>query len=238
MTAHLPDGVDGELIVGMPTQDPYRRTVSAVMTDDDNTLDMHYFVFDDFMLPGGFQDRFKQIESFGNHCESVVIVPHVKARTPEELLAMEHECLEQGYEGVMIRSLNGPYKFGRSTVKEGYLLKLKRFKDAEAIVIGTYEQMHNANEAETNKLGRTERSTAKAGMVPTGMLGGFHVKDVKTGVEFDVSSSTIPVIERPALWRQRKSLDGRILIYKYFPTGSKDRPRFPIFKGWRSKDDI
>ncbi len=39
ITAHLPDGVDGELIVGRPNHDPYRRTVSAVMTENDNTLD-------------------------------------------------------------------------------------------------------------------------------------------------------------------------------------------------------
>jgi hypothetical protein len=71
----------------------------------------------------------------------------------------------------MLRDPNGPYKFGRSTRKEGYLLKLKRFCDSEAEVIGVVELMHNGNEAKTNALGRTERSTRKAGKTGMGVLG-------------------------------------------------------------------
>ena len=48
-------------------------------------------------------------------------------------------------------------------MREGYLLKVKRFVDGEALVIGVTEPMHNANEAKTNELGRTARSHKKAG---------------------------------------------------------------------------
>ena len=50
----------------------------------------------------------------------------------EALLEYEEEVLSQGYEGLIIRDAFSPYKFGRSTVSEQSLLRLKRFKDAEA----------------------------------------------------------------------------------------------------------
>lgn len=242
ITAHLPDGIDGELIVGEPFDDPFRRTDSVVTrrTETNPDADLRYYIFDNYKHGGGFYERHKALSDVEF---PIVVVPHIVARNDDDLLAQEEEALAMGYEGIMLRSMDGPYKYGRSTVNQGWLMKLKRFKDSEAIVLDCFEQMHNANEATTNALGKTERSTAKAGQVPTGMIGGFHVRDVNKespfyGIEFDVSSSTIPVIDRPEMWRRRKSYEGRILTYKYFPTGSKEKPRFPTFKGWRSPIDI
>ena len=241
----LPNGIDGELIVGAPNEDPYTRTVSAVMRRDSDTEAMSYYIFDNYLIDGGFQKRFQAIKELEgrapNGAHAVHVVPHSIARNAEELLSMEVDALERGFEGVMIRSLDGPYKYGRSTVKEGYLLKLKRFKDAEAVVTGTYERLHNANEAMTDNLGHTERSSKKDGMEPTGLLGGFYVKGTNgeyTGIDFKVSSSTIPLIHLAEMWRQRRSYEGRLLTYKYFPTGSVERPRFPTFKGWRNPLDV
>ena len=53
--------------------------------------------------------------------------------------------LDDGYEGLMLRAPDGPYKFGRSTVKENTLLKVKNFLDDEAEVIGFKEQTTNTN---------------------------------------------------------------------------------------------
>ncbi len=41
----------------------------------------------------------------------------------------------------------------------------------EAVIVGYTEKMHNANEAKKDNLGRTERSSCKEGLVPTGTLG-------------------------------------------------------------------
>ena len=71
-------------------------------------------------------------------------------RTPEELAAYESKITDLGYEGLIIRDPFAPYKFGRSTVREGFLLKVKRFVDSEAVVIGIEEEMYNGNEAQTN----------------------------------------------------------------------------------------
>ena len=43
--------------------------------------------------------------------------------------------LNAGYEGLMLRDPNGIYKFGRSSVKENILLKVKEFMDDEAEII-------------------------------------------------------------------------------------------------------
>jgi DNA ligase 1 len=265
ITSLLPSGVDGELIVGNPWQDPYRATVSAVMRRDSDTEEMSFYIFDNYLVGGGFGLRYStlgRLEGLSpNKKADIHIVPHTIIYNEIELLRTETEFVNRGYEGLMIRSLDGPYKQGRSTENEGYLLKLKRFEDSEAEVLSVYEQMHNENEAETNALGHTERSTKKEGMVPAGVLGGLNVKDIHTGVEFSIGggflgqdpvdpeelekgnlcnySVTIPSeYSRETLWRMRDTLPGRIAKYKYFPSGSKDRPRFPVFLGWRDKIDI
>jgi DNA ligase-1 len=155
----------------------------------------------------------------------------------EDLLMFEEKALELGFEGVMVRDPHGPYKHGRSTEREGWLLKLKQFADSEASVLDTMAFQHNANEATKNELGHTKRSTAKAGMVDLPKLGKLMVRDLKTGVEFEVGTG-FTMEEREELWKVRNKLVGRILKYKYFPTGGKDKPRFPIFLGWCDRRDM
>lgn len=59
-------------------------------------------------------------------------VPMILVTDILQLDAYENRMLQMGYEGVMLRSPNSPYKHGLSTVNENYLLKLKRFSDGEA----------------------------------------------------------------------------------------------------------
>lgn len=235
--ADLPEGQDGELICGDPWNDPYRRTVSAVMSEDGEPDDVHLHTFDNFAYPGGFNERFLKVRA------TMVVVPHVKAlkhitiETIEELDVYEAEALATGYEGLMIRSIDGPYKFGRCTIKEGYLMKIKRFMDSEAEILSCYELMHNENEAEKDAFGRTKRSTAKDGLVAAGILGGFEARDIHTGVEFKIGGK-FTLKERQDFWKHRDTLLGRLVKYKFFPTGGKDKPRFPVFLGFRDKIDL
>lgn len=235
----LPDGTDGELIVGKPTdKDVYRNSVSGVMREDGQP-DVKFYAFDIFnKLP--FAKRYSQIQRDLKDDPSVVVVNHSVTETVEELIEMEEFYLELGFEGLMIRSVTGPYKQGRSTEREGYLLKLKRFCDAEAKIVESYEEMENQNTAKKNALGRTERSTAKEGMVGKGTLGGFHVVGVNgdyNGVEFSIGGGFTQA-EREDFWNRRGNLDCAIIKYSYFPTGSKERPRFPVFRGFRDQRDM
>jgi DNA ligase-1 len=242
----LPVGFDGELIVGDPTApDAYRRTVSVVMSDDAPIEGLRYHVFD-YQGEGGYWDRLGRyhalLKTLAN-TSAIATVPTYLVTEPSDLSALEERLVEQGYEGVMLRSQHAPYKHGRSTRREGYLLKLKRFVDSEAEVIGVTELMHNANEATVNALGRTERSSHKAGKVGRGVLGALQVRDVVTGVEFEIGTG-FTAAERAELWAkyQRTSTFGLhgwpLAKYKYFAGGSKDKPRFPVFLGWRDARDV
>ena len=233
----LPNGTDGELIVGAADEDPYRKTVSAVMSEDGESKKLMFHVFDNYIFEGGFKDRFNKMRKFVSWNPRVIVVPHAFVCDLESLETVEQGFVAAGFEGAMVRSPDGPYKFGRSTEKEGYLLKIKRFVDSEAEILSVYELMHNNNEAVKNALGRTERSTAKDGMVGAGTLGGFNVRDIKSDVEFSIGSG-FTAAEREDFWKRKNKLTGLFVKYKYFPTGSKDRPRFPIYLGMRDKRDL
>jgi DNA ligase-1 len=61
-------------------------------------------------------------------------VEHKILANVDELIAYEEEQVVAGYEGICFRSPDSPYKHGRSTFKEGFLIKLKRFTTDEAVI--------------------------------------------------------------------------------------------------------
>lgn len=243
------NGVDGELIVGDPTaRDAFRTTTSGVMSVAGRP-NIHWYVFDLInIFDGGvrrsrvkFVDRYKRLKDLirqANHNDNCIhLVEQVMVSSEKALLEFEKKALDLGYEGVMLRDPNSLYKHGRSTLRQACLLRLKRFVDSEAVVLEVVEQRHNDNEARKDELGYTVRSTKKAGMRPTGVLGGLVVRDVKTKQEFSIGTG-FTADERANLWPNRDDIVGRVVKYKYFPTGSKDLPRFPTFLGFRSQDDM
>ena len=74
-------------------------------------------------------------------------------------------------------------------------------------------------------------------MRAAGVLGGFHVKDVETGVEFDVGSG-FDAEQKKNFWADRNNLLGRFIKYKSLKVGAIDKPRHPIFLGFRSEEDM
>jgi DNA ligase-1 len=228
----LPE-LDGELIVGSPTaEDCYRVTNSGVMSKDGEP-DWCYHVFDIFE-DGPFDRRIKTarniVQRLGH--KRIRIVPHEQVNNVERLLAYEQARLKDGYEGVMGRAPFGVYKQGRATMNEGSLWKLKRFSDSEAEIIGFQERMHNANEAKKDLLGRTERSSHKENKVPMGTLGALLVRDINTGVEFDIGTGFTDA-DRNLIWKARSAWMGMVVKYKSLPVGVKDKPRFPVYLGLR-----
>jgi len=158
---------------------------------------------------------------------------------PEELQNFVDACLDSGYEGVMVRDPNGPYKCGRSTVKEGYLLKIKPFEDGEGKIIGFEEQMENTNVATVNAFGHTERSSHKANKLPKDTLGKFVVKRLTDGLVFRVGTGRgLTNILRKEIWDNQKKYLGRIIKYKHQALGAKDAPRIAIYLGFRDVRDM
>jgi ATP-dependent DNA ligase len=233
-------GLDGELIVGSPMDhNCFRNTTSGVMAKGGEP-DVQFHIFDRFSkpeLPYKFRMELNSFDSVFEACDDFLLVPHYEVGEVQELLSWENAFLRNGYEGLMIRSLHGTYKFGRSTTREGGLLKLKRFDDSEAVIHDVEELMHNDNELTEDALGRAKRQSLKENLRPAGMLGALCVQDVHTGIKFSVGTG-FNDNERRQLWATRKSIIGKVIKYRFFPTGSKDKPRFPTYLGFRDSIDF
>jgi DNA ligase 1 len=228
-------GLDGELIVGPPNaHDVYRTTVSGIMSRD-GAPEYTYHVFDIHNLEGGWQTRYDALYDAVSGVGRIQVLPHTLIFGHDELVDYEQRMLRDGYEGVILRHPDAPYKFGRSTMREGYLMKLKRFMDAEAEVIGVIEELHNGNEAQTNELGRTKRSSHKENKTGKGRMGALLVRDLNIGVEFQIGTGFTDADKE---WWWSGSRTGLIVKYKYFPVGVKDLPRHPVYLGLRDSSDL
>lgn len=173
----LPDGLDGELVVKINNKvGTFNETQSSVMSE--NGEPEFFYVLFDVLMEGDYLARYQVLHDtvveYNNPFVKVVETRIVDDL--EELQRIEHAYVKQGYEGVMLRSLDSLYKNGRSTVKQGWLLKYKRFKDDEGIVVDFLEKMHNNNEPTTDNLGYQVRSSKQEGLTPAGTLGALVVR--------------------------------------------------------------
>ena len=229
--------LDGELLVG----DAFNGTQSGINSIK-GMPEFTYHIFDRVQEGVPFHARFKSLESLElpSFCK---LVPHIPIHSQERLDAYYEEMLLLGLEGIMIRDPYGRYKCGRSTQKEGILLKLKPFEDSEARIIGFEELMHNENEAEINALGLSQRSSCKDGKVPGNTLGKFLVVGTEdehyNGVEFAIGTGKgLTHVLRQEIWDNREAYLGKLIKFKYQKVGSIDKPRIPIYLGFRDKADL
>lgn len=236
------NGLDGEVIVGSETAaDCYRRTSSFVMSPAKRGEPWQFMVFDKWDAEGAFESRWEEAEEIVSRFDwtdiPIFMLGWRFLADQAALEAMEADFVALGHEGLIVRG-SGPYKFGRSYPKDGTLLKVKRYVDFEAEVIGVYEEQHNGNVAVRNALGRTERSTKKAGKTGKGTLGGLVLRTAE-GVEFRCGTG-FNAADRADLWAEwhSKPFTGRLAKIKSFPIGVKDKPRHPVFLGWRHPDDV
>ena len=203
--------------------------------------DFHFYIFDVWNMPDVHAHaRLRYISSsIDLETKSVENVNHWLVKTQDELDEHLAFCLQQGYEGIMLRGVYGLYKYGQSTEKEGYLIKIKPMATREAVILGVVEQMANTNEATTDELGYTKRSTSKAGLVGKGTFGAFHVRCLESGAEFSVGNGPGLTHElRRQLWEQRDTLVGQYITYSYQEIGTQNAPRLPQFIRFRDATDI
>ena len=239
------EGIDGELSIGPITaSDLCRNTTSVVNTYDDDRA--HSLVLNafDYVTPTtaslGYSTRYALLQELlnNNYNTNIRLVPFQIVHSLAELLAYEANCLQQGYEGVILRSPNGIYKNGRTTLREGTYLRIKRFTQEDAIVLSLVEAMENTNEPITNALGRSERSTHQANLIPKGMIGSLTCLDVKSGKQITVGPGKLTHEERIYYWQHPNELVGRTISYKAFPKGQMNLPRFPTFESIRIQEDL
>lgn len=239
------DGLDVEVVVGAPNAvDVWNKSNSFSMSKHKLPQDfpgdrVRFYTFDDHTSPEA--TRKERVAAAKKRCANLQfceIVPYKVFKDALQVMQYEEQQVALGYEGIMLSSPNVSYKFGRSTVREQGLMKFKRFSDAEALVLDYFEEQHNTNAATTNELGNTKRSSHKAGKVGKGTLGGFKVKDIETGVVFDLGGG-FSAAQRLAFWHTRDLLVGQILTYKSQKTEvAGGMPRFPSFKGFRDEVEL
>jgi len=228
------EGLDGELILGNPAdKDCFAKTTSAVRTIE-GAPRLHFWVFDDFTSPNvDFLTRTSKLKTrvLGSRILRVTVLPHRVINNLEELNAYEDDLLAEGHEGVMLRSPEGRYKFGRSTMKEQYLMKLKRFERDSARIIGFEEEMKNNNPATVNALGKIKRTKHKENLEGKGTLGALRV--VVTSGPYkgkEVRATGISKAFKQEIWNNKDKYLRKEIVFKWFPIGSQDLPRHPTFE--------
>lgn len=259
MELNLCPGLDGEAMV--PGE--FHDVSSGIMKKEgkpDFTLNFFDLVGDNLDEP--YYQRAIHLSNFYSGFDL-----HVGVVTPKRIDSLaqlenyEEHCLTVGFEGVMLRRQLSPYKCGRSTLREAFLLKLKRVDQSEAYVIASFEEEANNNPLERDAFGNAKRSTHKANKAGKGRLGGFickpeekgpldlddvewvhkNVRNLKAAVQkhpyfFSVGSG-FNDLQRKEWWPNQFS--GNRLTYAHQLLGAKKggKPRFPRFKGFRHADD-
>ena len=242
------EGMDGEVVVGSAT-DPkvFNETMSGIMSHE-GYPDFKMIIFDLWDMKQPYVSRATAIV----HAVKIlhrddpttidridhIGIPHEVINETELLEAYQYQGAK-GYEGVILRKIDGEYKHGRSTVNEGLLLKMKPWKDSEAVIIGFAELLRNDNAPTISPTGHQVRSSHKDGKVPAGTLGKFIMKDDKLwpGQTFGCGSG-LDDADRERFWKDPDIFMGKTATYKYLDIGAIDKPRHPIFKGLRDERDM
>lgn len=255
-------GLDGEMTLGSKPNCSERLcslTTGAMGRFQGVTKmpDLHWWVFDLVAEDARHREYLRRYEMLRHYVENTLkyprvhLVPMRKAINRHQLDQLISEFFDLGYEGAILRNPGAPYKPGRATQKGQELWRVKSWADAEILVTGITEGEVNTNEAKKNALGRTERSSAKAGMVPNGQVGsiqGVLLADFycpitgkllfPKGLEITVGSGEMTVAEATRYFRRPKDIVGHIVKFKHMTHGVKDKPRFPTYISHRLSQDL
>lgn len=231
----LPDGLDGELTVGKNFRSA-QSELSREYGEPDFTYQVFDYVKDSLNKP--FVERLHDLNQLilPDWC---IKLPQYTITNMDDLLSFESWCIENNFEGFMGRKIDGIYKCGRSTLKQGLLLKGKRFTDSEARIKDILEQTTNLNEAYKNELGFTARSNHQANKVGNGLMGKLLVEDIHNGKVFELGTGIgwdIPF--REELFKNKEKYLNGIVVYKFLDHGDYDLPRNASMKGFRDSWDM
>lgn len=227
--------LDGELYSHELT---FQEISSVVMSEDKEVPEsVKFHMFDCFLQNDKdttFESRYEEYSK--NYMQYSSLVEIVKQRfmiSKEEVINYFKEVLEDGFEGLIIRHPRGKYKFGRSTLKEGILLKMKPYHDYEGIITGIIERNENTIESEKNELGNSFKRKLKENMVGTGIAASF-VCDYN-GIEVRPTITGTEEFRRD-IWNNQSKYIGRRIDFKAMDVGVKDKPRHPTFLRFRDDD--
>lgn len=243
--------IDGEIVTYTDGVVDPLNVVNSKLSKVEGRPDFKFHMFDNVQFPDlPYHARYDMIPErthVGIRVEKIVIT------SLPQLMREEDKLVRAKWEGGILRHPDGLYKHNRATLKEGTLLKLKRFYDHEAEVIGFEELMINENEQKRDERGYAKRSSSKAGKVPGGTLGALVCRwtppDFAPGYdEWFAKGDHSPVCfkigggwtdaERQEIWDRRDTYMGRYHTFKFQRIGEHGRPLLPIGKAWRSRAEM
>jgi DNA ligase 1 len=242
-------GLDGEMAVADETDAKLCRLTSSALSTIESKPFVTWHLFDYVTeetktLP--YKDRYLLLkERLDFICKEepilskhLKVVPMFVVNNLDELNQQDSVWLEQGYEGTICRVLDEPLKENRCSVYKGGFLRIKRFLEEDALVLSVEEGNTNNNPKIVNALGRSERSSHKENKTPNGFIGALICKCLKTGNIIRVSPGCMTDPESLYYFNHPDKIIGKIIKYKHFPKGVKDKPRFPTFHSFRIDSDV
>lgn len=218
--------LDGELFSADMT---FQEITSVVMSSDkDVPEDLQFWGFDIVDVTKPFSARLSQLECLGQ--DFFPVVEFYYAYTPEKILKAFDDAIDDGYEGLILRAPDMPYKYGRSTLKEQGLLKVKPYETFDARVLGVVPRYINTNVSLTNELGNAYKRRTLDAQTPTDIAAAFVVE--MDGHKFKV---TIPGSEdfRRYIYHNKDDYIGTWIEFKGMNVGAKESPRHPVFERFR-----
>lgn len=125
--------LDGELWLAREQFEKTLSIVSQQQADDTLWQQMTYYVFELPEGAGTFSQRIKQLERIiaDQNSPYLKIVPQFRLANREALYKKLHDTVKEGGEGLMLHHQDALYSTGRN----GDLLKLKPYQDAEAQIV-------------------------------------------------------------------------------------------------------
>ena len=213
--------LDGELYIHGATFQEITKLVKKLRPESVNVQFHVYDVpragYEQTELGGSTWDNRKislaLIDEFEN-CKSVKIVRTDYADCEQTVYKLQSEYLEEGYEGAIVREMDGEYKFGYRSNK---LLKVKNFMDEEFEIVGY-----------TTGVGRFE---------------GCIIWICETG-NYDAELIQFKVVPQGTMEERKATYDtadkhiGEHLKVKFFELTDDGIPRFPVGIGIRLTEDM
>lgn len=206
---------------------------------------LHFHVFDiyredspedDFekryALYKGFVQYIKQTyPTLSHRIHAVEQYPFV---SEESALNAYKWAVEHGYEGICFKRKDLTYKLGRSTVKQGYFLRIKPEETYDSVIIKFLERQENLCESEVNELGQKFKRQNKDQKAGTGMAQNALVYTPSINKVHKVSMTRgLSDPERMRLWENKEAYVGKCVQWVGIPVPGQVVPRSPRFDKFR-----
>lgn len=207
--------------------------------------DLKFYLFDGIVLDRpdlvGYQERMVEItKRLGEFNQEMYSLQYVDCSKPfevsnfQELTDFYNAYLFHGYEGLVLIHKEHKYKFGRNSLNEGTLLKLKEDSlEYDGVILDILEgtSIKEGVERTVDKLGYSETSKKKDDREPSGLAKGFLVQFENKGT-FIVGLNGFDESEKEHLLKYKENFIGRHFKYTAMKA-VKDFPRHAFFQCWR-----